>query len=165
MRRSAAGDGERYLGFGERSNAVDQTGGSVFSWAEEGPFSSGDYEDELRPLLPEFTFPTGPTATNFPIPWLVSTRGLGFLIDQTERSTFDLVRERSDAWHAQAESARFRFTVFAGPRPADVVRRYSAYAGRQPPARAVVLRPVVPADGGEAARTSWPSASVPRTCR
>ena len=129
-----AGDGERYLGFGQRSNAVDQTGASVFSWAEEGPFSSGDYENELRPLLPEFTFPTGPTATNFPIPWLVSTRGLGFLIDQTERSTFDLVRERSDAWHAQAESARFRFTVFAGPRPADVVRRYSAYAGRQPPA-------------------------------
>jgi alpha-glucosidase (family GH31 glycosyl hydrolase) len=127
--------GERYLGFGERSNAVDQTGGSVFSWAEEGPFSSGDYEDEFRPLVPDFTFPTGPTASNFPIPWLVSTRGFGLLIDQSERSTFDLVRERADAWHAQAESPRFRFTVFGGPNPADVVRRYSAYAGRQPPAR------------------------------
>jgi len=44
-----ASDGERFLGFGERSNAVDQTGNSVFSWAEEGPFSSGDYEDDLRP--------------------------------------------------------------------------------------------------------------------
>jgi alpha-glucosidase (family GH31 glycosyl hydrolase) len=127
-------DGERYLGFGERSNAVDQTGGSVFSWAEEGPFSSGNYEDELRPLLPDFTFPTGPTASNFPMPWLVSTRGFGLLIDQSERSTFDLARERPDAWRAQAESARFRVTVFAGPRPADTVRRYSAYAGRQPPA-------------------------------
>ena len=128
-------EGERYLGFGERSNAVDQTGNSVFSWAEEGPFSSGDYEDEVRPLFPDFTFPTGPAASNFPIPWLVSTRGLGVLIDQTERSTFDLARERQDSWRAQAESAQFRFTVFAGPHPADAVRRYSAYAGRQPPAR------------------------------
>ncbi|MEA2444815.1 MAG: hypothetical protein QOJ12_2107, partial [Thermoleophilales bacterium] len=127
-----AAGGERYLGFGERSNAVDQTGHRVFSWAEEGPFSSGDYDQYIRPLLPDFTFPTGPTATNFPIPWLVSTRGFGFLIDQTERSTFRLLDERPDLWHAESESAHFRFTVFGGPRPADVVRRYSAYAGRQP---------------------------------
>jgi alpha-glucosidase (family GH31 glycosyl hydrolase) len=123
---------ERYLGFGSRSNAVDQTGNRVFSWAEEGPFGGGEYDDEVRTLVPDFTFPTGPTTTNFPIPWLVSTRGLGFLIDQTERSTFNLLDERGDAWHAQAEAQRFAFTVFAGPRPADVVRRYSDYAGRQP---------------------------------
>jgi sulfoquinovosidase len=128
---AAAGD-ERYLGFGERSNAADQTGNRVFSWAEEGPFSSGDYERNLRPLVPDFTFPTGPTASNFPIPWLLSTRGFGFLIDQTERSTFDLVRERRDAWHAQAEAPELRFTVFAGPRPSQALRRYSQYAGRQP---------------------------------
>ena len=128
----AASGGERYLGFGSRSNAVDQTGNRVFSWAEEGPFGGGEYDDEVRAVLPGFTFPTGPTTTNFPIPWLVSTRGLGVLIDQTERSTFDLLNERGDAWHAQAEAKRFAFTVFAGPRPADVVRRYSGYAGRQP---------------------------------
>ncbi len=128
--------GERFLGFGERSNAADQTGNQVFSWAEEGPFSSGVGEALLRPLLPNFTFPTGPTATNFPIPWAVSTRGFGVLIDQTQRSTFRLVSERADAWQAEAEAGHFRFTVFAGPTPADVVRRYSGYAGRQPdPAR------------------------------
>lgn len=127
-----AARGERYLGFGSRSNAVDQTGNRVFSWAEEGPFGGGEYEDAVRALVPGFTFPTGPTATNFPIPWLVSTRGLGVLIDQSERSTFDLLNERGDAWHAQAESRRIAFTVFAGPTPADVVRRYSGYAGRQP---------------------------------
>ena len=125
-------DGERYLGFGERSNAVDQTGNRVVSWAEEGPFSAGNYEDELGVILPGFVFPTGPTTTNFPIPWLVSTRGLGVLIDQTERSYFNLLNERDDAWLAEVESARLRLSVFAGPRPADVVRRYSDYAGRQP---------------------------------
>ncbi|HEX8054114.1 MAG TPA: TIM-barrel domain-containing protein, partial [Thermoleophilaceae bacterium] len=125
-------DGERYLGFGERSNAADQTGNRVISWAEEGPFSAGNYEDELNVVLPGFVFPTGPTTTNFPIPWLVSTRGLGVLIDQTERSYFNLLNERGDAWLAEVESPRLRLSVFAGPRPADVVRRYSDYAGRQP---------------------------------
>ncbi|MGH2953588.1 MAG: TIM-barrel domain-containing protein [Solirubrobacterales bacterium] len=127
-----ASPGERFLGFGERSNAADQTGNEVFSWAEEGPFSSGAGEDLLRPLIPEFTFPTGPTATNFPIPWTVTSRGFGMLIDQTHRSTFRLASERPGAWHAEAEANRFRFTVFAGPTPARALRRYSAFAGRQP---------------------------------
>jgi alpha-glucosidase (family GH31 glycosyl hydrolase) len=125
--------GERFFGFGERSNAADQTGNRVFNWAEEGPFSSGRGEDLLRPLVPEFTFPTGPTATNFPIPWAVSSRGLGVLIDQTERSYFRLGSDIRDAWRAEVEANRLRLTVFAGPEPLDVVGRYSAYAGRQPP--------------------------------
>ena len=124
--------GERFLGFGERSNAVDQTGNRVFSWAEEGPFSSGIAEPVLRPLIPDFTFPTGPTATNFPVPWALSTRGLGLLIDQPERSTFRLGTDDPGAWQAEAEAGHFRATVFAGPKPAAVLRRYSAYAGRQP---------------------------------
>jgi alpha-glucosidase (family GH31 glycosyl hydrolase) len=128
----AADADERFLGFGERSNAVDQTGNDVFNWAEEGPFSSGSAEDLLRPLVPDFTFPSGPTATNFPIPWAISTRGFGLLIDQTQRSRFHLADERQDAWQAEVEAPFFRFTVFAGPTPADVLRRYSGYAGRQP---------------------------------
>ena len=128
----AASPGERFLGFGERSNAADQTGNAVFNWAEEGPFSSGEAEDIMRPLIPDFTFPTGPTATNFPIPWMLSSRGLGFLIDQDERSRFRLASERGDAWQAEAETSRFRFSVFAGPSPAGALRRYSDYAGRQP---------------------------------
>ena len=126
------GPGERFLGFGERSNAADQTGREVFSWAEEGPFSAGAGEDLVRGLIPDFTFPTGPAATNFPIPWTVTSRGFGFLIDQYERSTFRLASERGDAWQAEAEADHFRFTVFAGPTPAAAVGRYSAYAGRQP---------------------------------
>ena len=123
---------ERFLGFGERSNAADQTGNEVFNWAEEGPFSSGAGEDYFRPLIPDFTFPTGPTATNFPIPWMLSSRGLGFLIDQTHRSRFRLASDRDDAWQAETETSSFRFTVFAGPTPAAALGRYSDYAGRQP---------------------------------
>ena len=127
-----AGAGERFLGFGERSNAVDQTGNEVFNWAEEGPFSSGEGEALLRPLIPDFTFPSGPTATNFPIPWMLTSRGFGFLIDQTHRSRFRLGSEIADAWQAETETNNFRFVVFAGPEPADALRRYSAHTGRQP---------------------------------
>ncbi|MBA2505921.1 MAG: glycoside hydrolase family 31 protein [Thermoleophilaceae bacterium] len=125
-----AAGGERFLGFGGRSNAVDQTGGRVFNWAEEGPYGAGDYDDELKRYAPEFTFPTGPTSANFPLAWNVTTRGFGLLIDQTQRSYFEL----GSPWEASAEANEFRFTAFAGPKPADVVRRYSAYAGRQPKA-------------------------------
>ena len=131
----AAAPGERYLGFGERSNAVDQTGRSVFNWAEEGPFSAGAAEPLLRPLIPDFTFPNGPATTNFPIPWLVSTRGLGVLIDQTQRSTFHLGDERRGAWRAEAEAKSLALTFYPGPDPAAVVRRYSAAVGRQPAPR------------------------------
>jgi alpha-glucosidase (family GH31 glycosyl hydrolase) len=124
--------GERFLGFGERSNAVDQTGGSVPSWAEEGPFSSGVGEPLLRPLIPSFTFPTGPATTNFPVPWAISTRGFGVLVDQAERSTFELRSELRGAWRAETEAPRFRATIFAGPTPRRVLERYSDYAGRQP---------------------------------
>ena len=135
--------GERYLGFGERSNAVDQTGNHVFNWSEEGPFSSGSMEPLLRPLIPDFTFPSGPTATNFPIPWLMSTRGFGVLIDQPERSAFNLRNHTARAWQAQAESDRFRFEVYAGPDPADVLRRYSGAVGRQPEPAPWMLGPWV----------------------
>jgi alpha-glucosidase (family GH31 glycosyl hydrolase) len=127
-----AAPAERFLGLGERSNAADQTGNEVFNWAEEGPFSSGAGEDLLRPPIPEFTFPTGPAATNFPVPWTLTSRGFGLLIDQTHRSTFRLASDRPDAWQAEAEANHLRFTVFAGPTPARSLRRYSAYAGRQP---------------------------------
>jgi alpha-glucosidase (family GH31 glycosyl hydrolase) len=126
----ASAPGERFLGFGSRNNAVDQTGRSLFNWAEEGPFSAGDYEGFFRRTLPEFVFPTGPAATNFPIPWTVTTRGLGLLVESTERSTFDL--SQAGAWRVQAEAPDLELVVVAGPKPADVVRRYSAWVGRQP---------------------------------
>ena len=47
----------------------------------------------------------------------------------------------------QAEAPRFSFTVFAGPGPAEVVRRYSRYAGRQPVPRPWFFGPWVQFSG------------------
>lgn len=144
---SAESGREHFMGFGSRSNRVDQTGNMVFDWAEEGPFSSGDHDALIKGLLPDFTFPTGPTATNFPMPWLVSSRGFGVLVDTPERSTFDLLHTRTDAWRVEAEAGTLDLTVVGGPQPADVVARYSGLVGRQPRPAGWLFGPWVQFDG------------------
>jgi len=144
-----AGDNERYLGFGERSNAVDQRGGVVENYVGEGA-----YPAEERALIAAFVPPWGyqqrDDATYFPVPWLLSTDGYGVLVDNTEASYFRLGSERDDAWSLEVRAAppdqaqgtgappprRLRLRFFAGPDPADVLRRFTAQTGRQPRAAA-----------------------------
>jgi alpha-glucosidase (family GH31 glycosyl hydrolase) len=122
---------ERYLGFGERSNAVDQRGNEVENYVSEGPF-----EEDERGLVPSFVPAWGyhprDDATYFPMPWLLSTRGYGVLLDNSEPSLFSLAREARGIWRTEVEAADLRLRVFAGPRPADVLRRLTARIGRQP---------------------------------
>jgi alpha-glucosidase (family GH31 glycosyl hydrolase) len=136
--------GERYLGFGERSDAVDQRGRVVESYVGEGP-----YQPEERPVIAAVTPPWGfqprDDATYFPIPWLLSTRGYGVLVDNTETSYFRLGTDAPGAWSVEVRGAppnqqpaapapaTLRLRVFAGPEPATALRRYTAATGRQPP--------------------------------
>ena len=137
--------GERHLGFGERSNAVDQRGNTVENYVSDGPF-----QFEERPFLQAFIPPWGfrerDDATYFPMPWLLSTRGYGVLVDNTETSYFRLGSDQPGAWSVEVTSAppgeagadplqapdHLALRVFAGPTPADVVRRLTAAVGRQP---------------------------------
>ena len=151
--------GERYLGFGERSNAVDQRGNVVESYVGEGA-----YPEAERPIIGAFVPPRGfqqrDDATYFPIPWLLSTAGYGVLVDNTETSYFRLgtrrrrrLERRGDAAppdQPQAAGApppgELSLRVFAGPDPADGAAPLHGRDG--PPAarrRAVVLRPLVSA--------------------
>ena len=126
---------ERYLGFGERSNAVDQRGNDVEVFVGEGP-----YQREERPFIAGFAPPQGyhprDDATYFPLPWLLSTAGYGVLLDNAETSMFHLATEQPDVWSAEVSARRLAFRVFAGPRPADVLERFTARLGRQPPVAA-----------------------------
>jgi alpha-glucosidase (family GH31 glycosyl hydrolase) len=121
--------GERYLGFGERSNAVNQRGNSVEDYVAEGP-----YEEDERPVIPSFVpawgFHPRDDATYFPMPWLLSTRGYGVLLESPERSVWELGGRRS--WNVTVDAGRLSLRVFRGPRPADALRRMSAAVGRQP---------------------------------
>jgi alpha-glucosidase (family GH31 glycosyl hydrolase) len=124
---------ERYLGFGERSNAVDQRGNEVESYVGEGT-----YQDNERQIITAFVPPWSirqrDDATYFPMPWLVSTRGFGVLLDNAEVSRFRLAGGGgpADAWSVEVDAPRMFLRVFAGPRPADVVRRLTEAIGRQP---------------------------------
>jgi alpha-glucosidase (family GH31 glycosyl hydrolase) len=121
--------GERYLGFGERSNSVDQRGRQVEDYVAEGP-----YEKDERGVIPSFVpawgFHPRDDATYFPMPWLLSTAGYGVLVDSPETSLWRLDGRRS--WSVSVDAARLRLRVFAGPHPADALRRMSAAIGRQP---------------------------------
>ncbi len=131
----AARGGERYLGFGERSDKVDQRGSTVENYVAEGP-----YQPEENALIQAFVpapgFHPRSDATYFPVPWLLSTAGYGVLVDNDEASYFRLASDRPDAWSVEVDSTRMSLRVFDGPRPADALRRMTARTGRQPRAAA-----------------------------
>ena len=150
-----AAPGERYLGFGERSNAVDQTGGVVENFVAEGP-----YQPEERPFIAPFIPPWAmrferQDATYYPMPWLLSTAGYGVLVDGGDTSAFRLRSDDRNAWSVEVTGppptqpttepgpgpARLSLRVFAGPAPADALRRMSAATGRQPRAAPETLGP------------------------
>lgn len=133
--------GEHFSGFGGRENLLDQSGQTVEDYAEEGAWIASD-----RPFIPPFiepwTYSTRDDGAYFPMPWLVSSRGYGFLLDNSERSLFRLGSDRADAWNVEVDAPRLDYRVFAGPTPLGVVRRFSADIGRQPaPAAPWVLGP------------------------
>jgi alpha-glucosidase len=129
---------ERYLGFGERSNAVDQRGHTVEDYVAEGP-----YEKDERAVIPSFVpgwgFHPRDDATYYPLPWLLSTRGYGVLVQTPQTSVWRLRAKRS--WNVTVEANRLRLRVFGGPRPADVLRRMTAAVGRQPVSAPYVFGP------------------------
>ena len=143
-RPSRLARGERYLGFGERSNAVDQRGGVVENYVSDGPFLAEEY-----PLINLFTPIWGlrdghPESTYYPVPWLLSTAGYGVLVDDPRTSYFRLrqtprgVERRGDggprggAGRSGGDDRRTgAFRVLRRPRPG---RRAAAGSPRRPDA-------------------------------
>ena len=142
-----ADPGERYLGFGERSNAVDQRGKVVENYVADGPYQPDEWS-VIELFVPEWGFRPRDDATYYPVPWLLSTGGYGVLVDSPETSYFRLDQDGSwsvelvkgppdEAVPASAPPpSRFRLRFFAGPEPADVLERLTRATGRQPPAAA-----------------------------
>jgi alpha-glucosidase (family GH31 glycosyl hydrolase) len=126
---------QRFLGFGERSDSVDQTGRTVEQWNEEGPFSGGMFRPATDPVLGkqwQGPPPFGP-ASNFTMPWAISSRGYGFLLDSTWLNRFDL--QSSKQWTVETHESTLHWRVYGGPHPTDVLQRVTAdkLVGRQPP--------------------------------
>lgn len=124
--------GERFFGFGSRSNAVDQRGHEVENYVADGPYREED-RNFTRASVPPWATRDRDDATYFPVPWMLSGRGYGALIDNDETSFFRLGSDRADTWSLQAEAATLRVRFFGGPTPARALGRFTAATGRQPP--------------------------------
>jgi alpha-glucosidase (family GH31 glycosyl hydrolase) len=123
--------GERYYGFGERSNAVSPSATTVESYVSDGPFSA-DSRAVAEAVVPPAGFRPRADATYYPIPWLLSGRGYGVLVANDETSTFRLPGRRGDTWRATVAAPRLDLRVFAGPTPALALKRFTRATGRQP---------------------------------
>jgi alpha-glucosidase (family GH31 glycosyl hydrolase) len=127
----AAARHELFTGFGERSNAVDFNGLDVLNYVADGPFAP-DERSVLTALAPPWSARDRDDDTYYPVPWLLSSRGYGVLIEGDQTSSFDLGRARRGRWSLEVEARSLSLRVFAGPRPADALRRFTALTGRQP---------------------------------
>ena len=142
--------GERFLGFGERSDAVVRKGGTVEHRVTEGPYQRRE-EPFISAFVPEPGYATRDDATYFPIPWLLSTRGYGVLTESDAQGRHRL----GSPWSAEVEGRRLTLLVVAGPTPREVLDRYSAYVGRQPPTRRTALGPWWQSGSGGVPDEEW----------
>ena len=109
----ALGVGETVYGLGERFGAFVKNGQVVDSWNADGGTSSEQaYKN---------------------VPFYLSSKGYGVLVDSPAHVSFEVGSEVTSRNQFSVEGQELAYYVFAGPTPKDVLRRYTALAGR--PAR------------------------------
>jgi hypothetical protein len=93
----AAPPDERFYGLGERANVAQHRGARVESYVSDGPWIEAD-RALISAVLPKPGFRARDDATYFPVPWVLSSRGYGVLVDNDETAYHDLATpERPDA--------------------------------------------------------------------
>ena len=109
---SATSDGnEHFYGFGERFNALDQAGKTFDILTFDNPGDKGDHSYKVAP-------------------WFISTRGYGFYLDSTAKSTFDMRVATAGRYTITNHIGTLKFNVVYGPALTDVLSRYTALTGR-----------------------------------
>lgn len=127
--------GERFFGTGERSDAVARNGRETEAYVADGPYRPEDRQ-YLKASVPPWAERDRDDATYYPVPWMLSGRGWGMLVDEDVTSRMTAGNERADRWGADADGTSLRTRVFAGPTPAQALGRFTAAVGRQPEAQA-----------------------------
>ncbi|MBU1669989.1 MAG: hypothetical protein KKF41_03365 [Actinobacteria bacterium] len=146
--RVRARTAERFLGFGERFNAVDQTGNRLSVWTEEGAFGLGETLGPLLDGAPWNPFPHGPTTAYKPIPFFISSAGYGLLLETTARVDYDVAATDPETLEILVWDRSFGWVLFRGATPAEVLERYTGRTGRANPPAPWVFAPWNDAVGG-----------------
>jgi alpha-D-xyloside xylohydrolase len=108
---------------------------------------------ELPGGIERYLFPNGMNAAYYPQAQFTSSRGYGFLLNETLRSRWRMASDRADAWQVQVSGPSLDYTVFPTRARREAVSRLTAVTGRHrlPPAWAqgatlsrAILTPALP---------------------
>jgi len=139
---------ERFFGFGEKFNTLDQSGKVVRMETFDQPGNKGDRSYKV-------------------VPWFVSTRGYGLHFDSSGESIFDMRAAQKGRYSISNPSAALAFNVVYGPRLTDVLQRFTGYVGRPSFPPPFAFGPWISSDiwrnGGEIryAVTKWRERGIP----
>jgi alpha-glucosidase len=116
---SAAPD-ERFFGFGEKYGGLDKRGQRLRMRNRDPAYS---HRDPLYVSIPFFLSLSRASG---------GSRSRGVFLDALGPAEFDVAAERGDRVRMSTESGGVDVTIFPGPRPEDVLRRFSGRVGRCP---------------------------------
>ncbi|MBE3555551.1 MAG: hypothetical protein IMW91_00505 [Firmicutes bacterium] len=119
---------ERFYGFGERMNAVDQRGQRVPICVEENGIGLPERWASWVKWPQLRVFPNGPLSTYAPMPFFLSSRGYALWLDNTQQSVFDL-RHKQD-WSLTAWTGEVTLHVAVGSAPLQLLERVTQHTGR-----------------------------------
>ncbi len=104
---------EHLFGLGEKFTPLDKVGQRIVSWTVDAFGSTSERSHKN-------------------IPFLMSTRGYGLLLDTGARITWELGNVSCQSYTIVAETAALDAYVIYGPTPAEILERYTALTGRAP---------------------------------
>ena len=102
--------GEYVYGLGERFTPFVKNGQIVEMWNEDGGTSS------------QIAYKN--------IPFYLSSRGYGVLVDSNADVAFEIASEKVSRIQFSQKKENLRYLIFTGPGPKEVIKRYTALTGR-----------------------------------
>ncbi len=105
---------EHFFGLGERFGGLDLSGQVIENWADDQSLAHN------------------PNTSYSPMPFLLSSRGYGLLLDTTAHATFDLRIPVRQGYCVRVETSDLRLYLISGPHPQTVLERHAQLVGLPP---------------------------------
>ncbi|MEO7092881.1 MAG: TIM-barrel domain-containing protein, partial [Polyangiales bacterium] len=122
----ALGADTHLFGLGERYASIDHRGLSLYSWSEEAGLGAG----ESAPLGPANPFPSGPSMTYFPVPFFLSSDGVGVHVRTNLRVETHFGSERPDALRVAINGTEMDLVVYLHEDPLATIDDFTRDTGR-----------------------------------
>src|SRR5262249_31485997 len=121
-----------FYGLGERADAVEHRGATVENVVSDGPFTP-DTDKIVKNTIPPAGFRARKDATYYPVPWTLSSRGYGVLLENDQASRFDLADASRKTWSIEVDAPTLTARVFDGRGSmARALAAFTKATGRQP---------------------------------